>query len=65
MEIPFDFYCIKFSGVPSGSKSIKNYPASGDIIFIHRCDIIFGQSARSIFERSQELVVFQALVNFI
>ena len=35
----------------------KRYPTSDDIIFIHTCDIIFDQSARSIFARCQALLV--------
>ena len=52
-------YKIKFSGIPSGSKSIKCYPASG-AIFIHTCDIIFNQSVHSIFARCQPLVIFSS-----
>ena len=56
---------IKFSGILSGSKSIKRNPASDDVIFIHTYDIIFDQPARSIFAHCQALAVFQALVDFI
>ena len=56
---------LKISGIPSGSKSMKTLSPSDDIIFIHTGDIIFDQSACSIFARCQALVVFQVLVNFI
>ena len=56
------FYYVKFSSIPSGSKLIKRYPANDDIIFIHTCDIIFDQSACSIFVCCQALVVFSSFV---
>ena len=38
------YYYIKFSGIPSSSKSMKTLSASGDIIFIHKYVINFIQS---------------------
>ena len=53
-------YYIKFSGILSGSKSIKTLSRQWRYHFYpHMCDIIFDQSARSIFARCQALVVFR------
>ena len=53
-------YYIKFSGISSGSKSIKMLSCQWRYHFYpHMCDIIFDQSARSIFARCQALVVFR------
>ena len=44
------YYYIKFSGISSGSKSIKTLSHQWRHHFYpHMCDIIFDQSARSIF----------------
>ena len=54
------FYYIKFSGIPSDSKLIKALFRQWRYHFyLHMCDIIFDQSARSIFTRCQALVVFR------
>ena len=54
------FYYIKFSGIPGDSKSIKALSRQWRYHFYpHMCDIIFDQSARSIFARCQALVVFR------
>ena len=53
-------YYIKFSGIPSISKKIKTLSRLWPYHFYpHMCDIIFDQSARSIFARCQALAVFR------
>ena len=42
------YYFIQF-GIPSGSKSIKRYPVSDDIIFIHTCVISFLTNQLAVF----------------
>ena len=55
-------YYIKFSGILSGSKSIKTLSRQWRYHFYPpMCDIIFDQSARSIFARCQALVVFRRI----
>lgn len=49
---------MRFSGIPSGSKSIETLPPSpsDDFIVVHTCDIIFDQSTRSILACCQAIV---------
>ena len=55
-----EIYYLEFSGISSGSKSIKTLSRQWRYHFYsHMCDIIFDQSARSIFARCQALVVFR------
>ena len=62
-NILISLYYIKFSGIPSGSKSIKTLSRQWRYHFYPRMrGIIFDQSARSIFARCQALVVFRRLL---
>lgn len=48
---------MRFSGIPSGSKSIETLPPppSDDFIIVHTCDISFDQSTRSVLARCQAI----------
>ena len=49
---------ITFSGIPSGSKSIKRYPAAYDIIFIHTCVISFLTNLLTVFSQAVNHLCF-------
>ena len=57
-------YYIKFSGIPSGKKSKKRYPASDDIIFIHTCVISFLTSQLAVFSHDVKHLWFSVVWSF-
>lgn len=50
---------MRFSGIPSGSKSIETLPLppGDDFIIVHTCDISFDQSTRSVLALLRLLVI--------